>query len=58
MVLAKKLLVVLRRQRAATNIQKTLRAWRARTRFAKQKKALIYVQRVFKAKREKRYPQK
>jgi urease accessory protein UreF len=55
MVMAKKLLVKLRRLRAATNIQKAVRSWRARTRFEKQRRALIYIQRVFKAKREKRY---
>lgn len=54
MILAKKRLLELRRQRAATNIQKAVRAWRARTQYKKQRECLIYIQRVFKAKREKR----
>lgn len=54
MFMAKRRLHELRRQRAATNIQKTVRAWRARVQYQTERKALLYVQKVFMAKREKR----
>jgi hypothetical protein len=54
-VVAKGKLRGLRENAAATKIQTTARRFIARARYLKQRKALVYVQRVFTAKREKRY---
>jgi len=54
-VAAKGKLRGLRENTAATKIQTTARRFIARSRYLKQRKALIYVQRVFTAKREKRH---
>jgi hypothetical protein len=54
-VVAKGKLRGLRENAAATKIQTASRRFIARSRYLKQRKALIYVQRVFVAKREKRH---